>query len=581
MIGIYTRVSKQKPKEETSIEIQTKKGIEFADSIGEDYIIFNEGTGKSGRKGTDRRPQFAYLIDAIRKKKVTTIYVLDQSRLERSNRLWQLFAHAIITSEAKYYPGGKFSDLTDALTKFQTNVISASNEFFADLTSEKVTETFQLRAERGLTHGIIPYGYYKDADGRYAVHLKQKEVIERIYKMSLSGVGTYTIANELNKDIIPTKYNSFDGAITRKDEYTGAETLHDKKLIKWRGNVILDMIKNPIYKGYRKWNNELFEIGVNIIDEDKWQKVNDNLIKNKKKKVGKNEEYHYLLNGLIYCSECDNEYRGKKKLKGRDSAYSCKGKKSKTCKNSRGLSIAKLESFVLKVLFKNKNLKDYLNGIKVNSKEVDLLQEKLDKTKKKLITAENRNDRAYELLFGNNGIDDERIRTDYSKSKKSIKHLSEDIEILQHQIAERNSGNRITKLNKIIEGFDYNHDFDTIKEAVHKLVKRIDKGTYTSDTTMRHIIQIHFKGFDESVMFSTNRMCNEWLWVNHYKSANALSEEELEEQRLEEIEILKFLKWDKKLDMTKYDKDNYKGEEVSTKPYIKLSLDKSELINFD
>jgi site-specific DNA recombinase len=112
------------------------------------------------------------------------------------------------------------------------------------------------------------------------------------------------------------------------------------------------MIINPIYKGKRKWNKEYFDIPESIIDPEFWDKVNLNLKKNKKN-AGKKTRYHYLLNGLVYCGNCGNEYRGKKRLKGRDNAYKCKGKHShyRTCEDSRGLSIPRLETFIIKHLF--------------------------------------------------------------------------------------------------------------------------------------------------------------------------------------------------------------------------------------
>ncbi len=68
--------------------------------------------------------------------------------------------------------------------------------------------------------------------------------------------------------------------------------------------------------GIRKCNGGENETKVPaIIDEATWDRVNKNLEENKKN-PGKRDEYHYLLNGLVFCGICGKEYRGKKRLKG-------------------------------------------------------------------------------------------------------------------------------------------------------------------------------------------------------------------------------------------------------------------------
>lgn len=61
----------------------------------------------------------------------------------------------------------------------------------------------------------------------------------------------------------------------------------------------------------------------------------------------------------VFCADCTNEFRGKKRLKGRDSAYKCKGKKTPNIKcNSRGISIAKLETLIIQHPFISKDLQE-------------------------------------------------------------------------------------------------------------------------------------------------------------------------------------------------------------------------------
>jgi site-specific DNA recombinase len=71
------------------------------------------------------------------------------------------------------------------------------------------------------------------------------------------------------------------------------------------------MLRNPIYKGIRRWND--LEINIpGIIEPDLWDKTNKNIQKNKKN-VGRKTDYHYLLNGIMFCGNCGKELRGKKR----------------------------------------------------------------------------------------------------------------------------------------------------------------------------------------------------------------------------------------------------------------------------
>jgi DNA invertase Pin-like site-specific DNA recombinase len=42
MIAIYARVSTEKQKDNYSLPVQRAKGIAFAESLGEDYVVYEE-----------------------------------------------------------------------------------------------------------------------------------------------------------------------------------------------------------------------------------------------------------------------------------------------------------------------------------------------------------------------------------------------------------------------------------------------------------------------------------------------------------------------------------------------------------
>jgi DNA invertase Pin-like site-specific DNA recombinase len=318
MIGIYCRTSKARNYKFT-IEVQKDKGIEFAKKENLPYKMYVDD-GISGSKDESTRIGLLELFNDIKSNKLTVIYVYDQSRIERDTPTWQLFVSLCLNYKVKYYPGGSEYNLDDPSNRMLAELLSVVNSFYTVLTSQKVREANARKVREGKTHGMKPYGYTRDEKNQYVILEEEAKHVRRIFDLSLSGIGAYTIANIFNNEGIPTKFKrNFQGVITKKDLDTNKTKEFKKENIIWRGNVISDMIRNPIYKGTRIW--KMYEtipeyvdgksrkkkrlvdqiitkdLVPPIINEELWDKVQLNLLKNKKN-VGPKDYYHYLLNGL-------------------------------------------------------------------------------------------------------------------------------------------------------------------------------------------------------------------------------------------------------------------------------------------
>jgi site-specific DNA recombinase len=576
MIGIYCRISKQKAKgQDVSIETQRNLGIDFAKSEGLAFKTFvDEGISGAG-DDLSKRPEFVMLLDSIKKGSVTKVYCIDQSRIERNNDIWNLFTHTMLKAGCQYYPNGAFLDLDIPENKLFTGIISLTNTFYASLTGKKVKMAISANARKGKTHGLTAYGYTKGDGGLFKVKEDEAAVVNRIFQMSLDGIGTYTIANILNEEGVPTKFNQFSGIIRRHDKYTKQITTYDKKNVRWRGNVIHDIIKNPIYKGTRLWNNEPVPVPA-IFNEEYWQEVNDNL-QNNKKKVGKREEYHYLLNGLVYCEYCNSECRGKKRMKGRDSAYKCKGKKnpSVTC-NSRGINIAKLETFIIQHLFISKDLQEYLAGVSENKEESDNLKTKLTSERKELEKLIRIKKTAYKHLLDPDFEDDEIIKNELKTTKKRIKDKEHTIEVLENRLIERDAHSRVKRIKNVIGEFNLNAGFNDTKRLVHSMIKKITiQHNYNTESKGGYfLIKIEYRGFEESSMFMTDWKAINWYWMGHYRS-QAINQEDMEN----DIALLNYYveKSEKKYEVP----NDFKGFETNSSGGRLIELKPEELIYFD
>ncbi|MDR7210913.1 recombinase family protein [Flavobacterium piscis] len=583
MLGIYTRISGNKATgKDTSIEIQTSEGIKVAIRLGMKYKIYSD-VGISGTtEEIEGRPSFAEMMKDIDKDKITAVYVFDQSRLERNSKIWQIFQYQVNKKDVKFYPKGVETDLTDPAIKFVTGIQSLANQLFAEQTREKVNLTFDKRASEGKTHGALPYGYEKGADGMYQIIETEADVVRRIFDLSLAGNGTYTIANILNADNIPTKFQNVSkkDSFVRYDAYTGERIVFNKASIQWRGNVIYDMLKNTVYKGIRVWNRkpkgnkQRIEANVPpIVTEDLFDKVNRNLVNNKQK-VGKRSEFKYLLNGLIVCGHCGKEYRGKKRIVNKDSAYKCirQGK----CPESRGISITRFENFIIQHLFINKNLKDLLLDLPINNSNGVVLKDKLCKYEEELKKKIKLKEKHLNWLDDEELENDESIREQYKKNLKVIDNLKNNIEILKLEILESDSNFARMKVESAVNEYKLTAGFDDTKRLIHSLVERITINHTKLEKGGYFYIFIKYKGFEEYSAFITDWFSVKWDWM-YYARGKATNEA----QRLQDIEDQKAVYDFKGIEYTDEDFIDYEASESVTRRVDEIILDNNNLVTFN
>lgn len=535
MLAIYCRTSKNKIEgTDFSIDTQQKSGIQLAHELGVNYKVYVD-EGKSGTLDLADRESFAFMLRDIKKGKISAIYCIDQSRIERNTDVWRLFVGECINNQVKYYPNGSELDLKDPDSMLFANLLSLVNSYYAALTSKKVKLANAEKVRKGKTHGMKPYGFKRDEQNNYVIFEDEAQHVRRMFELSLSGLGSYTIANIFNAEKIPTKFNQFKGEITRKDAFTSKKIKFDKSKVMWRGNVIYDMLINPIYKGVRIWNRDNIEerietdLGVAIVSPELWDKVNENLSKNKKN-VGKKADYHYLLNGLIICGHCGNEVIGKKRMKGNDNAYKCKGKRPphKDCTESRGLSLPKFENFIIQHLFESKELKQLLIDAPKNSTEAIELADKINTLNDELVSIERSLKRLSKLIKDPDLAEDENFIQDYKNQKTRQKSISDQIAHLKLKKVEVEDENRNERTKSLLQQYTSDISFEEIKRLVHSLIESITLEHHKEEKRGFYGISIKYRYYDEVSVFTTNWDAKKWNWQNYYRS-QANNQEQLEE----------------------------------------------------
>ena len=386
MLGIYTRLSKIDDNS-NSIENQLIQGEKFAKANSLQFKIYNEGAGLSGGLGEEDRPQLKNLLNGIRESKVTAVWIRDQKRIERDTKLYLEIIKLFTSKGVDFYINDVEINYKDSSNIFHGTIFSAFSEYQRNHQGELAKGSIKANYELGKSHGLTPYGYTTDKDRYIIIDKDEAEVVKRIYKLSLEGLGTPKIAEKLNEDNVPTRYNKMSGTLT-----VNGKTVK-KSDIKWVGNTVRTIIINTFYKGARKTGGSkknptiIYYKSPAIFEESYWQKVNDNLklnINNGGKKV----DHKYLLKGIMKCSKCGRNYYGRINKKVLDYYYMCSSKRIKTenCGN-RSINIGFIEELIWNTISKGdlkSHIKEYIKHSTDSNKieEIDAQLIELDKQSK-------------------------------------------------------------------------------------------------------------------------------------------------------------------------------------------------------
>jgi site-specific DNA recombinase len=474
MLGILCRISQEKEDgKDRSIKEQKELGKKLANNLDIPFEYYIE-EGVSGTLPILKRPTLDKLLTDIEEGRITTMFIWMQDRLERNPQTRFIVKQTLKDNNCKLYTEEGNVDFDNDATDMHGDMMSIFNAYFVRTTKKRVKAVLKRNAEEGKAHGISAYGYTKDEFGSIIIDEGEAEIVKRIYRMSLSGIGTNKIAEKFNEEGVLTRYNSIGkGTLSTKNKYTGKITTTNKKDIKWSGNTVRNIIKNGIYKGERNFGGIIYKVP-QIFDTTEWQRVNDNLLKNKNNS-GKTVSHKYLLKGLIRCGKCGRNYYGRSRVNLKDNYYMCSSKRYKheNCGN-RSINIPVLEGFIWKRFFEDKELvkvvKDYLlrgdeteiiNKIKEDILNFDKSINDLDKERKRAINL------TIKGVLNESDIKSEMKRIDRDKKELEKKRANSNDQLNNYDI------DKLQQMQTDLEVIKKKTSFNDKKEILKKFIKEI------------------------------------------------------------------------------------------------------------
>ena len=372
----YLRVSSQGQVDEGhSIESQRHLGKKVAERLGFRYVEMNEG-GKSSSTGA--RPVFERLKQGIREGEIKYIWYYSRSRWTRTTLEDALMKKNYLKKyKTKVYEGenGGLRNFNDAKDEMLDTILTSVQQFDREQRSEvSINGKMHRSREQGkngvFMGGTINFGY-ENVDSYFVINKEEARYVKKIFSMYSQGKSL----NEIKS------YLDVKGVSPRRSSV-------------WNIATLLKMLQNRVYLGEYLWKDkksgEEFDIVVDaIISQSVFNRVQKQIVKNRRNRGSNLRQYTSLLSDFLFCS-CGERILGNVRKTVNKKVYVCssknnkwKGKDVSECLNRRGMNMDLTDDFVLsqvkEVMGNSSILKERFKIDVLAKKDVDSSQIDIEK----------------------------------------------------------------------------------------------------------------------------------------------------------------------------------------------------------
>ena len=285
MLAIYARISGIKEDDsDVSISFQISKGKELAKELNLNYRIYKD-EGVSGTSDPEDRKGLKDVLLDIISGEVKILFAWHQYRLYRADSARIKVQAVCKKHKVKIYYDKVEYDWNDPMSKMVDTIMTATGQFYVDLTKQHVKGVIQQNYEHGKAHGSIPYGWMKGNNKILVVDPYKAEVVKRIFNEEIEGKSISQITKGLNNDSIPSPRGA-----------------------KWHKGTVTKMLSHRMYIGERPYLNKYVPIPP-IISKETFKKAEQARKANSNNR-GKINMDRFYLRGLLWCDSCGNRYLG-------------------------------------------------------------------------------------------------------------------------------------------------------------------------------------------------------------------------------------------------------------------------------
>ena len=463
---LYERLSRDDNMDGESYSIgnQKKLLIKVAKEKGYTNLVHFFDDGISGV--TMDRPGFADMIQQLEQGKAAAVFVKDLSRLGRNYiEVGRLTEEFFPNHDIRLVAVSDNID-TDEGENELAPIRNLFNEWYARDISKKRRISNKIKGNAGEPMGQPPYGYIKDPENpkRWIVDEEAAQVVRRIYRMTLEGVGTEQIAAKLEEDgvLTPRAYWHSKG-INRPGKVKDLPPTHwnSSSVIKmlsvqeYCGDILNFKTYSKSYKNKKRLENDrenwaIFkDVHEPIIERAVFEQVQQKRGRMRKRQAKDGERS--MFSGLLVCADCGSNLhfhfnQGNPEIK----YFNCSNYKGNrgTCGSTHYVRVDFLEQVVLgeiRRLTKYAGLyeDDFLKEVIGHSRQAEETERRLkEKELKSLLARDDELDGLFERIYEDNvsgKLSDDRFAKMSRRYEEEQKELSEKIKKLRSEIEKQNS----------------------------------------------------------------------------------------------------------------------------------------------
>jgi DNA invertase Pin-like site-specific DNA recombinase len=230
--AIYIRVSTEEQAEEGfSLEAQEERLKAYCEAQGWDIAGVYADKGHTGRK-INTRDAYKKMLDE--RDQWDTILVMKMDRIHRNSKNFMIMMEDLEKWDKKFTSMQEELDTSTSIGRFVVDMIQR----IAQLESEQIGErTYMGMAQKAQTGGLLgfnpPYGY-EISNNDLQIIENEATVVREIFSQYQSGESMSSIADSLNSRAVQTRRGGL-----------------------WTLYSIRQILHNPAYAGYRRWDGYL------------------------------------------------------------------------------------------------------------------------------------------------------------------------------------------------------------------------------------------------------------------------------------------------------------------------------------
>ncbi len=472
--AIYIRVSTDKKEQETSLGNQKDLFFNYVSDQGWDiykfYVDVESGT-------TDKREKLQEMIQDAKQRKFDIILAKELSRLARNGKLsYEIKDIALINKIHIITLDGAINTITGRDDMFGLYAWMYEEE--SKRTSKRIKYALITKARKGEFKGSIPPYGYELKKGKLFIRIDDTpNVVKRIFRMYLEGIGFDAIARTLTREGYPTPA-----------QIAGKKNAGQY----WHGSSIKCILSNPHYVGDLVQNRETTaSVTTNIrnlipkdeqivyenahspiISREDFDAV-QNYMQSRRRQEKKPKAKIHLFTNIAYCHDCGKSLWFVQSRKG----YVCGNyyKHGKTACTSHSIKEKTLIEILLndfKHVADTVQKKDLMNRLESKfAKSKNQVTKQIQTIDTQIKNLKNENNKAMKHYM-NEKFSEQEYRDFVEANREIIENLMNKKYHLNATIENSDNANEIIHLKNELERFLKFEEMTV--EILHRLVSRIE-----------------------------------------------------------------------------------------------------------